>query len=290
VVGAFLVLVACFKVDDIKRLSLTPLASPTYPVFAVGVVLILSALVGVGIPALRSGRDPALASTRHITTGTDTVGARIGQNQLSVRFGHLEEIADLANSLVVLPANEFFDDACINDARSALGAFVQSRFPGRTKEFEVAVGSELASLQSQRVVLAGRERNRYGLGTSVYLSHPLNESVHVLVAAATEQLDDGLKGDLKTIFTITRDAYRTAVAHRLPAVNLPLVGAGHGSIKPARALLVQLLAWAEILYRNPDQRMQINIVVFQKDPSSAPEVPRDQVAQLLQTASTLCEP
>jgi hypothetical protein len=73
---------------------------------------------------------------------------------LRVSFGRIEECRyDEAGSVIVPPANEFFDDACITDHKSALGAFVKHHFDGQVDDFTklVAQGpSDAASAEVRR--------------------------------------------------------------------------------------------------------------------------------------------
>jgi O-acetyl-ADP-ribose deacetylase (regulator of RNase III) len=290
VFGALLVLISFYQVKDITKLELVALVHPAYPLLVVGIGLI-GVSMAPGVFTWRTSRGSA-GTQVSIARSKDSVSTKIGQNSITVVLGRLETAAkDSSSSLIVLPANEYFDDQCINDPRSALGAFVQLRFPGRTSEFKEAIATKLSALPAEKALVSGTDRQGYGLGTAVYLDHPLRESVHLLVAAATtERPGEGLRGDLVSLFTIARKANREAMANRLTNVFLPLIGAGHGSIKPSRALLTHLLAWSEILYQNPGQKIAVNIVVFRASEASNPEVSLDQAAQLLRVAVSVCEP
>jgi O-acetyl-ADP-ribose deacetylase (regulator of RNase III) len=290
VLGALLVLISFYQVKDITKLELVSLAHPAYPLLLVGIGLIAISMVP-GIFRWRTSRGSA-GTQVSIARSKDSISSKVGQNTLSVVLGRLETAArDPSSSLIVLPANEYFDDQCINDARSALGAFVQSRFPGRTTEFKEAIAANLGTLPVDKSTVAGTERQGYGLGTAVYLDHPLRESLHLLVAAATtERPGEGLRGDLVSLFAIARKANRTAMDNRLNQIFLPLIGAGHGAIKPSRALLTHLLAWTEILFQSPGQKVAVHIVVFRPRDESNPEVSLDQAAQLLRVAVSVCEP
>jgi hypothetical protein len=290
VLGVLLVVIACFDVRDIKKLSLARTAAPNWWVFGVGLALVLAGVGMALLPGFMRTGDSFANCQSEITEMPHGIEVRIGQNVLGVRFGHLEDSADLTRSLVILPANDLFNDACINDRRSALGAFVLTRFPGKTAQFEDAVKDGLTQLPAPTVQVGTDGLPRYELGTSVYLDHPLGESMHLLVCAATELTSEGLRGDLRTVFTIARKAYAVAGAYRLDTIHAPLVGAGHGAIKPARALLTQLLAWAELMYRDPDRRLTVDVIVFQRDTAAHAEIPRQHTRELLALAASLCEP
>lgn len=66
-----------------------------------------------------------------------------------------------------------------------------------------------------------------------------------------------------------RSAYSIARSARLDHVVMPLMGAGHGSIGPARALVALLLAWCEIFYRESGYQMKATIVIFEAEGKQA---------------------
>jgi hypothetical protein len=288
VVSALLILTSVYEMEDITKLRLTPLAHPVYPLFVVGVLLMVVSVVTVVLPSWP--RSP-VASQIPITATRDSITTNIGQNSLRVEAGRLEtSVSDPDCSLIVLPANEYFDDECIGDAKSALGAFVQAKLRGRTAEFENEVNAQLARLSSEEVVVEGKSKRRYGVGSAIYLDHPLKETLHLLlVAATTQRPGEGLRGDSRALFTIARAAIAKAKDKRLQFIVQPLIGAGHGGIKPTRALLVELIAWGEILYENPGLKVSITIVVLpkEKNPSS---VSLEQARQLLSVAVSVCQP
>jgi len=226
-----------------------------------------------------------------VIKSADSVAVQVGANILSVKLGRLEAcVADTSVSLFVLPANEYFNDKCINDMRSALGAFTQTKFPGRSADLASVIAGKLQDVHSRKVAVNGKEINAYGLGTAVYLDRPLGENYRLLVVAATtDRPGEGLRGDLSVLLPIVREANRTAREHRLSAIFIPLIGAGHGSLLPSQALLAQLFAWCDILYSNPGQKMRVNIVVFRPTEPDKPELTIKQISYLVRVATKVCE-
>jgi Domain of unknown function (DUF6430) len=286
VVSALLILTSVYEMEDITKLRLTPLAHPIYPLFIVGVLLMAASVVTVVLPSW--SRSPVAGQ---ITARQDSITTNIGQNSLRVEAGRLEtSVSDPDCALIVLPANEYFDDECIGDTKSALGAFVQAKLRGRTAEFQTEINAQLACLSSEEVVIEGKSKRRYGVGSAIYLDHPLKETLHLLlVAATTQRPGEGLRGDSRALFTIARAAIAKAKDKRLQCIVQPLIGAGHGAIKPTRALLVQLIAWGEILYENPGLKVSITIVVLPKEKNLS-SISLEQAQQLLSIAVSVCQP
>ncbi|MFI6706823.1 macro domain-containing protein [Nonomuraea sp. NPDC050478] len=290
-IGTLFLLVSFFQVKDIAKLDIVPLAAPVYPVALVGLgLVVLAAVSTLQTPAMAF---PVPAKRRiRITSDADSVSTRIGENELSIRLGRIEEIAgDPSCALIVLPANEYFNGTCLSDTRSAAGAFVHAHYRGRVADLERAIAESLAGMPAQIVKINGKETRSYRLGTAAYIDRPLEGNFHLLVAAATtEREGEGLRADPVALALIARRASTVARDRRLSAVYLPLLGAGHGSIKPTRALLAQLLAWSEILYADAYRRIGINVVVFRADDKSPPQVSLREAAHLLRIAVSVCEP
>jgi antiphage defense system Thoeris ThsA-like protein len=284
-----LLLLTFFSVDVGKH-AITPYPYPVYPLLAVG----LLALVGVSLVTLapQLSRASAIGGQIAITSTNESVETSIGQNVLRVQLGRLETSAsDPSCSLIILPANEYFDDECITDVKSALGSFVQSKLPGRTAEFEREVGEQLATKSSTQVVVGGNAKPSYGLGTAIYLDHPLKESLNLLlVAATTQRPGEGLRGDVTALFTIAREAIAVARDKRLSDIFQPLIGAGHGGIKPTRALLAQMIAWSELLFASPGQKVTISIVLLPPTDKHKASISLTQARDLLRTAVGVCQP
>ena len=77
-----------------------------------------------------------------------------GTLTIKVSFGRIEEFDcadDEGNHLIALPANEFFDDDCIHDSRSALGAFMQHHFKENIPDIQALVKEALRDESSVEV-------------------------------------------------------------------------------------------------------------------------------------------
>lgn len=279
-------LLAYYQPSSLRELQFQRTSPPAYGLLAFAGVLLFAALFFFVRPPHAQGRYRA-----KVIADDNEISVCIGQGRIAITWGRLEEVseADRDSVLVVLPANECFDDECINDSRSALGAFVQKRLQNDQTAFQSALATELMTVTSDTPDADGRRR--FPLGTGVYLKGPIRaDGHHLLVAAATEQRPEGgLRGDLKALFTICRQAYRTARDARLDRVVMPLVGAGHGAVGPARALLGLLLAWCEIFYRDSGYHMTVTIVVFQSE-DSEPAVSKNDAKELLSIAAGVASP
>jgi hypothetical protein len=201
------------------------------------------------------------------------------RSDLTVRFGRIEDCrCDEPGSVIALPANEFFDDDCVTDKRSALGSFVQHHFGGRLDEFGGLVARERRQF---RPTLVERESNlyaeSYGVGTSLWLDAPLGSPLKLILSAVTrKRVGEGLKSEPAYLFAAVRSICRIMNDKRLTEVSLPIFGAGHGDMDPRVALFCLALALAT----TPDVQ-QATLVIFRKAPGARPAIEVEVARRIL---------
>jgi hypothetical protein len=170
-------------------------------------------------------------------------------SDIFVDFGILQNLAGgfSNSSVVVLPANEFFDERCFQDVRTAAGAFVQEHFPQRARELQQVVRDNLLDAPVELVERPGRTPlQSFGVGTCVYLDQPLGSKFRLIFAAvATDRAPDGLRTDLSTIFQVIERIRCIIAEERIASVYLPLLGAGKGGVAPEIAFLILVTALLE---------------------------------------------
>jgi hypothetical protein len=212
----------------------------------------------------------------------------IGRTQVRVGYGRIEDCdATDKASVIALPANEFFDDECLNDPNSALGAYFRRALPGRILEVRRLVEAGLRGIPCQPVERApGDFADSYGVGRSVFLDQPLGSSQSVvLVSTTTQRAGAGLRSEPHFVFAAVRSVAETMRNERLNTVHLPLLGAGHGCIPDELALLYALLALRHVLSEGTDLRL-VDIVVFRANEDSEPAISPGQIRKVLALAMT----
>lgn len=262
--------------------------APRHDVFwwglGIGTLFVLAAAFSFLIPWWLEHRWLGAASAGVQQHG-DGWRCRVGQTDVVVRFGRLEDVAAVAeDAIVLLPANEFFDDACVTDSKSTLGAFAKRHFDGREPRLLDEVRQRLASQPKTPVVLdGGTTKHSFAVGTAVYLRRALETHWNVLVAAVTtDRPREGLKAEIRTLFTVVQELRATMATHRLHEAILPLLGAGHGGMRPRAALSALLVALIETLQRPDAHTMKsVTIVVYRHDPTADPLIPKRQVRELM---------
>lgn len=195
--------------------------------------------------------------------------------ELNVRFGCIEEChCTEVGTVIALPANEFFDDECVKDTRSALGAFVNHHFANKLSAFKGLVARERRRLSATVVEReAGEYQVSYGVGTALWLDAPLGSPFRLILSAVTrKRVGEGIKAEPAYLLSAVRSICRIMNDKRLTELHLPLFGAGHGDMDGDVALFCLVLALAA----TPEIR-HANIVVYRaagKPPAVDPAVVR----------------
>jgi hypothetical protein len=207
--------------------------------------------------------------------------------EIRVLNGRLQDYAPEAGTVIVLPCNEYFDDECAGDTRSALGAYVNHAFDGQVQAFISLVKEECKKKLGQAVLQQKTVDERvesFGPGRCVLLFKPLGRSVTLaLVSTTTQRAGQGLAGRISYLFDGMREMGVKLADARLNEVAMPILGAGHGRIDPPLAFVVLLLAVAEAArYGQGGQRLRkVTIIVFKRDADTPAEVNRTVVRRAL---------
>jgi hypothetical protein len=210
---------------------------------------------------------------------------RIGRTLVHVESGRIENYeCNDGRTAVALPANEYFDDDCVLDVHSSLGAYVRHHFGGDVEVFLSAVHAELIDLPSQRVPRAERRIDEsYGVGQAIFLRH-LPEHQIVIVSATTERAAIGLRAEPHFLYASMQGVIETMNANRLTSLVTPVLGAGHGGMPTIVALLFNLLALRSCLTDDIGRHIrEARFVVFDR---AASECSEQAVQEVLARTST----
>lgn len=283
--GGFLALVSFFKIEDITKLQISPYPTPIYPVFALGL-----ALIAVSIVSFLFSEDAGwewLHRTR-IKKADKGYNVQLGQATLNIIYGRIEDYsAEEDSSLIALPANEFFDDACVNDKASSLGAYMHRKFPNRIPDIQQCIRGETKSIPSKDVEKErGYFQQSYGVGKCILLDNPLSSTHRIVLAAVTsKRAEMGLRSEISYIFQAVGEIHKIMADRGIRKVYSPLMGAGHGCLRKEVSLFSLVLAWSEILCKSSGPRLDVSIIVFKPDESAKPELNPKVIRRILRIAT-----
>lgn len=156
------------------------------------------------------------------------------RHSIDLVTGAIQEASPDRNyGAVVLPANMNFDDECINDLNSALGAYCQTHFKSHIPEVQALIRKNLDTLDT----IAGTSSGAYPPGTAVYLDRPLNTAHRVIIAAVTEKIPAaGIRADTLSLIASLKGIMRLASDKRIDELWMPVLGTGHGGLDFSVAL------------------------------------------------------
>lgn len=284
ILGVGLVTFPCITIDkDYHWVTHSP--NPFLPV-VVGIVMLLLSSVSFAFTLLskRSANADNVGAGLDLTRVKESKGVlwtTVGRCEIRIVEGRIQDHVCEAGVAVVLPCNEYFDDRCTGDTKSALGAYVNRVFEGQVAAFISLMKDECRKKLGTGVEQQKTDEERaesFGAGRCVLLIKPLDRSVPVaLVSTTTQRAGQGLAARISYLFDGMRELVARLADARLTEVAMPILGAGHGGIDPPLAFVGLLLAVAEAArYGQGGQRLKrVTIVVFKKDEDSPAAV--DQV-------------
>lgn len=288
--GVLCVLLSMFTVQDIAKLQITYSPPVKVEPLAAGIVFILLAIAWAVAPSLSV--PLTWTAMFHVKRCGEGFAASFAHAVVQVRFGLIQDFAGPGSGdLVALPANDCFDDQCIHDTRSALGAFVNHMFPSKVHEVCGLAQKQIRATLQKDAHKDGRQA-RYDKGSTLYFDHPLGTNIRMAFVATTTVMErEGIRCQGEDVFAAVKGLHRLMNEHRLENVVLPLLGSGHGGLRAQVSLLCMLTAFAERLSEPSGRHIKlVRIVVFQHDNASRPDITRWQSRGLLAFAKKYCEP
>ncbi len=254
--GCVFVLAGFFDIQDITKLHITRALSIDWMYIATGA---LGCLVGIAIQLILHFSERiseilfSSTKVRKLANG-NCFEVTLSGARVAVHYGRLEEFP-IANEnwAVVLPGNEFFDDECIKDERSALGAFMRRYFPMKILEMHQLILERAATFSYREVEKeAGITAKSFGVGKCIFIDKPLGTPHRIILASvSTKRARVGLKSEASFICAAISEMQCLVADKRINGLVLPVMGSGHGGLKSELALFAMVLAFSEVLERDP---------------------------------------
>ena len=225
--------------------------------------------------------------TGRVRKTTNGYCTSLGAMMINVSLGRIEESDCDEDCLVALPASEFFDDDCIHDPNSALGAFMQDHFKENIPDIQALVKDALVNEPREEVKKKpGEVACSYGVGKSVFLNRPLSSRLRIaMVSVTTQRADEGLRADAAYVFESAGSLQRVMANNRLTRLRIPIIGSGHGGLPGEVSLLCMLIAFGELHRKSGHNLKEVNIVVFRCGKNYAPSISEVSIKRSLDFTS-----
>ncbi len=238
IIGSVLLLAPSVTMD--KDYHWATHSPSTYVPVVAGTIILLALIAAFGFELYRDRSVSGVDLTK-VTEDNGAMWTMVSGCQIRVVNGDIVEHAQNSRSAVVLPCNEYFDDECAQDTRSALGAYVTRVFDGQAEGFMSLVKDEctrrLGTWTEQQKTNETLARS-FGAGRCVLLVKPLGKTNPVaLVSTTTQRAGEGLEARVSYLFAGIRELTSHLADERLGEVLMPVLGAGHGGVDPSIALV-----------------------------------------------------
>lgn len=284
VIGLLLIVLSIFDPNDITKLQVEVRTSYVWPAMLIGIFLSLVSLLLYVQERTILGWFNAVS----VKGNSNTLQAKLLQSRVNIHFGRIQDLAsELDTNLIVLPANEYFDDECINDDKSSLGAYIQNKFPNLTINIEGLIKEELKKLPSTKVEKKqGVVQSSFGIGAGVYLGNPLgSEQPVLLLSVTTKRSGEGLRAEMSHIFKAIKKTQQIAADNRISSVCIPVMGTGHGGLKSEVGLFALVLAICDVVSKPSGHHIKdYNIVVYRESSEANPSISFRTSKRILKTA------
>jgi hypothetical protein len=284
VMGILLIVLSIFDVKDVSTLQVVPRRSIIWIGASIGIIFTSFSLFFYGQDRVTLGWFQ-FASVR---LNGGHLEANCKHTQVNIIFSQIQEVAsDMPNSMIVLPANEYFDDECIHDAKSSLGAYVHSVFPNQASDIQELIKKYLVSEKSREIEKEpGVTQASYGIGTGVFLKEPLRSKQPVLfLSVTTKRVGEGLRAEMSHIFEAVKKIQAVAADNRIESVCIPIMGTGHGGLRKEVGLFALVLAICDGISNPSGHHLkQYNIVVYRASPKESPSVSVKASKRILKAA------
>jgi len=181
-----------------------------------------------------------------------------GSHIINIVYGKINNFQEYdKKTLVILPANDKFDDECIEDPGSVLGSFVCSLYPNGNEDFKNAIKKELDK----------RDTKSFNIGDWISLPHKSNVSeFNIGIVAVTHMEEDNIFTYSENVILAFKGVHKIMTKKRISKVYLPLIGSGHGGLSPELSLLCLLISAIEQIRENTGNMLRdVNIVIYKKD-------------------------
>ena len=191
--------------------------------------------------------------------------------EIRVVYGNIND-ARPENTLIVLPCNEYFDDRCVDDARSALGSYINKIFDGQTADFVSLMKVECIKKFGQGKKQQKTESSKgesFGPGRCLLIINPLKRRTSIaLLSTTTQRAGHGLSAQISYLLDGIRELVSCLADEQINDVAMPILGAVHGGINPPLALVGLILAIAEAARHGQggQQLRRVTIVVYRRVP------------------------
>ena len=197
---------------------------------------------------------------KKITNDKYSMNINLGGNHIiNIVYGKINDFQEYdKRTLVILPANDKFDDKCIEDPDSVLGSFVRSLFPNGNEDFKNDVRKELEKRKNTK---------SFNIGECILSSVKSSVSEFKIgIVAVTHKEKNNIFAYSENVLLAFKGIHEKMKEEQITKVYMPLLGSGHGGLSPELSLLCLLISAIEQIRRPTGNMLRdVNMVIYKKD-------------------------
>ncbi|WP_420552362.1 macro domain-containing protein [Tenacibaculum aiptasiae] len=283
ILGVILILVSFFGEINFSEFEFKISEKPQYVLIVFGGMLIFLSVVFTVIQENIFIKPSEKARIEKVKKGLYSV--IFDKSKINLKYGRIEECdCEYDDTAIVLPANEFFDDECIRDKKSALGSFIQKHFPNQEDKFEELIQVELQKMEGKDVEKEeGKFQKSYGIGTCLFFKKPLNSKYNIIISSVTRKRKGiGLHSNISFLMQAINNIHLLALDKRISKIKTPLLGAGHGGVNNKISLFAIVLGFSQFLMKK--QNKEVTIIIFRKKEEAKADIVKKDIYKILKYA------
>ena len=204
-----------------------------------------------------------------------------GNCNVNIIYGNINDFQDVydEDTLVILSADDKFDDKCVDDPRSVLGRFVKNLYPNGNQDFKDKIKKQLEK----------SKKTSYSIGEWVYLPDINNAAKKFtigIIAVTHLNEDNSVTASPENIMLAFQGIRKIAAQNSPSKIFIPLIGSGHGGLPVKFSFLNILISTIYWIKKGQCGRLrEVNIVIYKN------KIPPIEMKKIVQSvlSSNYCE-
>jgi hypothetical protein len=224
-IGAFFAGFPFISVDKDNHFISHP-PNTLLPVVTGFVVMGVSLLLFWYMQKVSAAADATGLDLRRVKESDGVLSTNVNGCEIRVVYGRIEKYPYEPGTAVVLPCNEYFDDRCVGDTRSALGAYANQIFDGQVEAFGSLIREECRKNLGNGVEQQKTKDERaesFGVGKCVLIMKPLGKARPIaLISTTTQRSGEGLAARISYMFDGMLELFKQLADARIREVVMPV--------------------------------------------------------------------
>jgi len=220
---------------------------------------------------------------KRITNDKYSMNINLGGNHIiNIVYGKINNFQEYdKKTLVILPANDKFDDKCIEDTDSVLGSFVCSLYPNGNEDFKNNIRKELEKRKNTK---------SFSIGECILSSVRSSVSEFKIgIVAVTHKEKNNIFAYSENVILAFKGIHEKMKEEQITKVYMPLLGSGHGGLNTELSLICLLISAIEQIRKSKGNMLRdVNIVIYKRDNGNR-SIPIERMKRIVKFVLNHCK-